>query len=249
MGEFMIKVLQFFGFQLNLFLEKTKLSRIHFIDRIFVAMYYLYKKQGERHNLELLRQEMPRYSAFIDVGLGFGFYTSQLIRIFPKSCFIGFEPDELNFSRSKSQIPLAGNISLYRSAVSNKNGVINLERDLANPANHRVIDLHKSDTVEVGCVKLDDFLDNSQAYLIKIDVQGHELQVIQGSTKLISAGISGWFIEFDPKSHSFTFLDEIFQVFISKGYYAKALTGGAWKVISALPTQQDYFDLYFTKVA
>jgi FkbM family methyltransferase len=90
-----------------------------------------------------------------------------------------FEPDPLNFAAMKSgldeRIP---RIKLHNKAVSNSEGVLSFSAKGTMGSRAEL-----NGDVQVPCVRLDDVLDNIT--LLKMDVEGHEANVLRGGVQLI----------------------------------------------------------------
>ena len=71
--------------------------------------------------------------------------------------------------------------------------------------------------IEVSQIQLDDFADDAVPTLVKIDVEGGELRVLQGAPRLIAAGHTAFFVELswwgdrDRKTSVFTTLRHIYK--------------------------------------
>ena len=75
-------------------------------------------------------------------------------------------------------------ITLYNAAVSNKKGKLNLaDFDIETPSNYGEVKAD-SEGFEVDCITIDS-LKLPEVTLMKVDVEGHELNVLKGSKKTI----------------------------------------------------------------
>lgn len=131
---------------------------------------------------------------FVDVGAYVGDTMEELIRhsaadlIFDK--YIGFEPDRRNiqaFEARKKRICAEWRmkdeaIEIVNAAVGNKNTMGSLHPDYSG-SNNRVINNVGEDGFEI--VKLDDFLKDQEVTFIKADVEGMEMDVIEGAAEII----------------------------------------------------------------
>jgi len=121
---------------------------------------------------------------FVDCGA----YDGDSIRSFldqPKKSFqriYGFEPDPANFGKLEKEVSLRlerESITLQRAAVGAQTGTVTFSGD-GNEASS----VGKGDMV-VNCVALDEALSGTQPTYIKMDIEGAELDALNGARKII----------------------------------------------------------------
>ena len=95
---------------------------------------------------------------------------------------IGFEPDSISFEKLKTNVSDYSNIILFPYASGKENGEVRFES--TGTLGSSVSDL-KGDIVEVK--KLDDLLGEERITLIKIDVEGAELDTLKGLAGIINS--------------------------------------------------------------
>lgn len=95
---------------------------------------------------------------------------------------IAFEPDRENFRRLRSNVELnrLANVELVNALVTEKSGDSEYFAD--------EIIQHDGRGTKIQTVCLDDFLDRNPT-VAKIDVEGYELAVLRGATKLMDRGV------------------------------------------------------------
>jgi len=138
---------------------------------------------------------------FVDIGANIGFYT--ILAAEQVNCVFAFEPDPINFRRLLRNIELNKYESKVRTsffALGNSNGKANLSRPLTdNFGMASLVTLPSSDSVEVKLCKLDEIPIPFTKFpsVIKIDVEGFELEVLCGSTSALANVQSGskWIVE------------------------------------------------------
>ena len=165
-------------------------------QRAFTSSYFLYKRYLEDPYYHLIRRhpELFRGGNVLDVGANIG-YTALAFSgaIDPRYMVYAFEPDEFNFSllqRTASSAKAAGRIEAIRSAVGNRDGVIELWLNEHHHADHRIMtDRFRQakageTSTQVPILKLDTFLESQRSpfpvCFIKVDVQGYETAVCEG---------------------------------------------------------------------
>jgi FkbM family methyltransferase len=137
---------------------------------------------------DLLRQftdDVKLFEAeyFLDIGANLGIYSLKIASSIPNISVIAFEPDLRNYSQLHANIflnELEDIIRTEKIALSNTNDETRFHHHKAdNRGRSRVSD--SGDRI-VTTKKLDGFLPLfGKRIAIKIDVEGHELNVIQGA--------------------------------------------------------------------
>lgn len=186
---------------------RTLISKI--LLKYFPTLFWTRKKryytsvlsETEMYLLPILNNKTKNA---IDIGGAHGTYTANLSTV---SKFVNvFEPIPKNINWINNLIKYNKlNASVYEFALSDTSGVQNLsmiedntgfstlekENDLTKH-NLRVVDLH------VQSKKLDDF-DFQEVGFIKIDVEGHEVSVLNGAIKTISNSLPNLLIEIEER--------------------------------------------------
>ncbi|WP_168201742.1 FkbM family methyltransferase [Phreatobacter aquaticus] len=135
----------------------------------------------------------PRPKIFLDIGACWGLYALKAHALGLFDRIICFEPDRMNAAQLEAQLFLneAGyTIEIDRRAVSNRSGTARLERagdraDHNRGAAHLTTDEAASEPVET--VALDDLFDiRDHILFIKLDVERHEAEALEGMARLIA---------------------------------------------------------------
>lgn len=154
------------------------------------------------------RQFVKAGDLVVDVGANIGYVTLLLSRMVgEEGAVYSIEPVPETFdllSRNVSKLNLT-NVRLVNSAVSSHAGkaVMTIPRYASGGENFyesHLTDTHKQDderTVEVSLVTLDEVLADviDRIAFVKIDVEGHELSVLQGARRLVEASRPAFVIE------------------------------------------------------
>lgn len=153
---------------------------------------------------------------FFDVGANVGLYTWQVRKVCPLRNILAFEPDPENFkllemTRNEAN---AKNLEIYAHALSYKDGDTSFFQDTLTSATGCVAGKDKpwieqylngsSNTISVKTQTLDSVVkDDKIPSLIKIDVEGHEIEVLDGGRKTLSQKKPLLIIEsFPPKQNT-----------------------------------------------
>jgi FkbM family methyltransferase len=193
------------------------------IKRLFFTEKYLLKKRLKRaikNNYEseliLLDKIINKNLDSVDVGVYRGVYSYKLSQI--SKHVHAFEPNPLIYPYLKKNLKkVIKNISLYNIAASDCKGVATLKIpnrfNTLNKNNYEEMyklgasTIHKKNELnnnayiskEVEKNKLDNLLENKKIGFIKIDVEGHEKNVIIGASKIIKKNKPVLLVEIEEK--------------------------------------------------
>jgi len=159
----------------------------------------LYENDIHQLALKLLINEPS--GTVLDIGANLGTFCVPLARKIPKLKFHAFEPQRIVNYQLCANIIINSldNVYTYELALSNKDDQLNLVMpDYAKETNIGAFSIDtevRSNEYECATVsvtnKIDlvplDFFAFSDVKLIKIDVEGHELEVLQGGLETIKA--------------------------------------------------------------
>ncbi|MBD3581583.1 FkbM family methyltransferase [Flavobacterium selenitireducens] len=166
----------------------------------------------------VLKKENPQ---ILDIGANKGQSIDFFLGIFPAANIDAFEPNQKLFSMLTLKYRGFGNVKLHNLGVSNINGKLEFNENALDETSTfetlnfdsdylkkkaRILGMDAKDIIvdryEVEVVRLSDTIRGSdKAYdVLKIDVEGHELQVLQG---LFDESQQRWPIRFiQLESHS-----------------------------------------------
>jgi FkbM family methyltransferase len=141
--------------------------------------------------LTMMLKACRRYrpDMFIDVGANIGLYTCVLGRARAARRLLAFEPDGRNFARLSENIArngLADIVDARPVAIGAAKGIASLIPGTAgNSGLTKLGDAGRPQALSVDVVALDDELNVRNSMIcIKIDVEGHELEVLAGAVNL-----------------------------------------------------------------
>lgn len=168
-------------------------DRAHFLDA-----YLLVDGSYERENIELLLRRSAVADLFVDVGANMGLFSLPLAQHLP---VVAFEPDPDNVQQLRANVWLnAASVDVRKLALSDCEGTSSLHLSrgtkegnfgISNPGTSSLTPHagHHGEfnTAEVFTTTLDSALGISgKRVLVKIDVEGHELNVAAGAERTMA---------------------------------------------------------------
>lgn len=133
----------------------------------------------------IMKTYLTDSSMYVDIGTNIGYHLVSVHK--ETGCkAIGFEPNPKHFAVASYNSKDYSNIQLVNAAASDHRFTFKMKDfDPAKGGNYG--DIHKDDdgAIEVTAVPLDS-VNLDRCTLIKIDVEGHELEALTGCTKTIS---------------------------------------------------------------
>jgi FkbM family methyltransferase len=141
---------------------------------------------------EVMKRCLGRRSVCVDVGCHKGSFLRWMKKFAPDGTFYAFEPLPELYKNLATSFPLP-HVKVFNLALSNQKGVTTFNHVTSNPA-YSGLYKRKYDrpnetdcTISVATDLLDNIVEeNDHIDFIKIDVEGAELQVLQGAIRTIS---------------------------------------------------------------
>jgi len=241
---------------------RSGFHRLPAVDRAFIALYGIYKEYLEAGPIDRLREFVPSGSLAIDVGANVGFFSVRFARWVETSGeVISIEPEKKNFESLISALKredLLGRVRALKAVAAAASGTAFLEINALHPADHK---LSRDGTgIAVDAVTLDSLVPQKgsrRPSLIKIDVQGAEMMVLQGASEILKLSGPALFVELHEEglARFGTSVSAILSHLSNYGYEAHWLMrrGPHLKAsaaeIHARVARDGYVDILFVKAA
>ena len=181
----------------------------YFIKNFFVSEKFLLKKRLKRaiikdydQEIGLLDKVINKKLESIDVGVYRGVYSYQMSKL--SSHVHSFEPNPLIYPYLEKNLKrIISNMTLYNMALSDKSEIVDLkvpkrfkvliEKNYEEAFKLGLATIHKENSLgknqfsmfKVKAEKLDNIIQKRKIGFIKIDVEGHERNVLIGAEMII----------------------------------------------------------------
>lgn len=177
----------------------------YYLDISDIVDWYIYYgfKENSRENLY---SNIKKEDIVLDVGANVGDVSMMASKIVSEKGYIyGFEPDPTNFLRLNKNLSLNNfqNIDVINKGIGDKKGRFSLSIiDDRNRGMNKIVKTQSgTNTInEIDVIRLDDFVNErglKKIDVIKIDVEGFEMNVLKGAEAIIKKYQPILFIEID----------------------------------------------------
>lgn len=192
--------------KINIYNKSNPYGNFNLIEKDLISTHIYHHDVWEPHLLYFYCQMIKPHHNIIDCGANIGFHTVQFGKLIKQGIVYSFEPQPVLFNILNLNI-LSNNLTLkirpISLAVSNTNKLFKMSsieeqifnKDIVNYGGRRLIDEGNGEIV--NSITLDNIFKDSNIniYLIKLDIQGHELEAIDGAKFLIHSCHPVFFIE------------------------------------------------------
>jgi FkbM family methyltransferase len=188
--------------------------------------------------LDLLVRSIRPGDCVVDAGANFGVFSYAFVR---RGAIVhAFEPQPLCIRLLESYARSHPNLRVYPYALgpSRARATLSLPADSAfagSPSATLRNDMRATARLDVDVIPLDD-LHLEDVDLIKIDVEGTELRVLEGAGETISRCRPLMMIEIEQRHHSQP-IETVFAQILARGYRAECLDGGRLVPVSGSPDE------------
>jgi FkbM family methyltransferase len=158
------------------------------LDRWVALQAHRFGLMGKAEFLFFDRTIRPHWR-IADVGANQGLYTVYFSRQAADGRVYAFEPDPDLFAKLKenTQRNNRGNVSLFNAAIASQPDKLSFRAGRFNRGDNRIVPNPTSPagTIEVDAIPLDHAIPERKLNLLKVDVQGFEVQVLRGAKGLL----------------------------------------------------------------
>lgn len=137
----------------------------------------------------VMRKVLKEGSVFVDVGAHVGYFTREASKLVGENGEVyAFEANEENFAKLSKNVSKCANVHPLYAAVSDKPGEVEFFNSPIGSGRHSMVSSRNEESAvtKVPAVTLDDVLKDKLVTLVKIDVEGAELSVLQGMKDIMA---------------------------------------------------------------
>jgi len=151
----------------------------------------------------------------LDVGACVGAFSLEVLRVAAHSEIDAFEPSDMAWPYLQHNLSWS-RTNLHHVAVSDKNGVAMLACPDGRVGTET---LHKDGGRPVETVAIDSFI-SGQVDVVKIDVEGHEIEVLKGAERTIDRWHPTLIVELLDRNQAFSgrTVEDVVSVIAGYGY-------------------------------
>ena len=145
-----------------------------------------YQSMMTRHQYLIQLANPSKVKTVIDVGANVGFFSMLIRDIFPSSKIYSIEPVPLTYSCLKRNLVGDRKTHTYNLGVSDRPRIAKMN---FNSQLSAISQISSAGDIDVKLTTLDKFIRDNQIDMIdilKIDTEGHELNVLKGAKKALS---------------------------------------------------------------
>lgn len=172
---------------------------------------------GEYGEIEwrLIRQICGKADNVIEVGANIGTHTVALAKHVAPGRVLAVEPQPYIFQCLCANVALNSlqNVDTFNGGCSDEQGWLSLPTvDYSRPGNFGGIALGRDGEKKIPTRKLDDLADYRSVRLIKIDVEGMEIEVLRGAKGIIERMKPALYLENDRPARSEALINLLFEL-------------------------------------
>ena len=209
--------------------KKILFSADNYYSRIWKLTRFHNDRLPEEKVSNLLIKKLNSCKCFVDVGANLGYYTFLASKIMSDGIVYSFEMDDKNYCLLEKNLFInkSKNVKIYHAAITDYSGVVSYSNTLRLPSpiltvSTRISNNRFSIKKSVKAISLDDFFDanGSKPEIIKIDVEGGEIKVLNGMQKLLDNNLQ-LFLELHPFRLKLNFqssANAIISMLLDKGF-------------------------------
>jgi len=160
---------------------------------LYKPLYTSFKNRQDAFEIKMLEKYIRPGDVVLDIGANIGYYAlilSKLVGI--KGRVHCFEPDKKNYGYLEKATWSSGNIFINNQAAGPKTETLKIYTSKNLNVDHRTYKPDDYDQeIEIEAVSMDDYItkkdpaEGGRVDFIKMDIQGFEMQAIQGMQKIL----------------------------------------------------------------
>lgn len=216
-----------------------------------IPIAFTKNQQYDKQTLNIIRKVCGQHSNCIDVGAHKGEVLDQILKFAPKGTHFAFEPIPDMYRSLVTKYEAKPNCRIFDIALSNQKGSSTFNYVISNPSYSGLIKRkydrsHEEDTqITVKTDTMDDVVPSgTRIDLIKIDVEGGELLVMEGAKRTLQENKPVVIFEHGLGASDYynSTPEKVFELLTGCGLQVSTLKG--WLNGRASLTREQFQELY-----
>jgi FkbM family methyltransferase len=184
-----------FRFSAECVVRFAPLSKLASIQKILHRRRGFGFSQGVRHEVAIFLELLgPSGGVVLDVGANVGEWSAAFHELRPDSTIHAFEPSSVAFASLEEKFRNRTNVQCHQLALGKSSGTVNLWADCAGSSlasltkrnlDHFGLSFSVAEKVEITTADSFCAEKNLRPSGLKIDVEGHELDVLEGAGEIL----------------------------------------------------------------
>lgn len=180
----------------TMFLKKKFFYQDNFFNNKVLIKNLNFTYQDFSKQIRILKKFMGKIDYIIDVGSNIGYWSLIYAKHF-RSIFFNFEPSKSNFTCLKKNLTnknnLLYNFGLGRVNTNSQIGIPKINQNIFKHGNTGFYSIYSEKNDQIEEIRIKNFdrlkllLDISKTVLVKIDVEGYEINVLLGMEKFLQS--------------------------------------------------------------
>ncbi len=220
------------------------------IEKIkYIYRAYRYRYKIDRNEIQFILQHLKKGETAVDIGCNKGGYLYWMLKMVGQEGRIfAFEPQKklYTYLQEIKRIFSYQNVTVEHKGISSNNGIVSFNIPITKKGTSpgaRIGDLNPDITfkkLSIDVVTLDDYFLSQKIYpnLIKIDVEGHEKNVLLGGLQLLKKYKPILLIECENRHLNEGDISDVFQILIDLNYKGYFFWNGELKDISTFNVEE-----------
>lgn len=248
MGLF-LKFLKKYTIQKELFKKKCNSGIFCYVNaEDHIQKIILWTGEYEKEVYDFAKKVLTNEDIVLDIGANIGYHSIHFASLVPNGKVYCFEPNALLNPLIEKNFKLNGftNFEIENKAVSNKNEVSSFF--ISNSSNTGLSILTNEisqSNIEVKTIYLDDYFKTQKIHLIKIDIEGAELNALKGMKQLLQTQSPYIIIELiEEQLNKFnSTCSEVYEFLLALGYNAFLKQGNNY--LKIIDTKTEGYSIFF----
>ena len=209
----------------------------------FVYRGYRYRYRLDPREIKYIQEQLNQGEIAADIGAhkgGYLYWLSKQVGSTGKIYAFEPQPNLFSYLKKMQQFALPANVTLENLGLSSTEGVLDFyipeQGGLSSPGatfNAQKIKEEDCRVIQVKTTTLDTyFTDKTPPSLLKIDVEGHELEVFEGAKQLLATKRPKILVECEQRHLSFP-IEKVFEFLLDLNYKGHFVHRNSLKPLSS----------------